>query len=284
LTVMARPWTPWKLHVEAPGKHELKIGGNNADEGAWNFIGTVKTLVADVVLGDVWPEKLNLHIKDLDMDGSALLMVSSLRIGFHHDPSARASEIGVNVSVQGQNITVPGGLPEPLGNQVDVIDVMARITGDVRPGPAQDRVPAWQQSGGAVRVERLKFRGGPLAFTAGGRAALDKDLQPQGAFTAKIEGLFQVMEILRAKGLMRDGDAVMATMALSALSKRPKDGGTPFINISVTVQDGDVGVGPLKVMTMPTLDWGFPVHAPEPAPVMEPTPPPRDYKDVKPIY
>jgi len=26
LTVATRPWMPWKLHVEAPGRHQLKLG------------------------------------------------------------------------------------------------------------------------------------------------------------------------------------------------------------------------------------------------------------------
>jgi hypothetical protein len=83
---------------------------------------------------------------------------------------------------------------------------------------------------------------------------------------------------------MREGDAVMATMALSALSKRPKDGGAPFMNVSVTVQDSELSVGPLKIMKMPHFDWGLPINTGGTDMAQEPTPPPRDYKDVKPIF
>ena len=134
-------------------------------------------------------------------------------------------------------------------------------------------------------MERFKFRGGPLGVAAGGNLVLGKQLQPQATFTAKFEGLFQVMEILRAKGLMKAGDAVVATMALSALSRRPEDGGAPTINIAVSVRDGVLRLGPLEVMKVPHIDWGVPVSAPiQPAPVTEPEPPKRDYKDAPPVF
>lgn len=277
LTVMARPWQPWTLHVQAPGKHMLEIGG-----GRLNLTGAAEVLRADVILGDQWPEELDLQVQGLTFNGSAPLAVESLRLAFTHDASASASATGVSLNLQGSGITVPGGLPQPLGDRVQNIDLVARITGSVVPGPISKRLPAWRDSGGAIDVDRLKLRSGPLGLAAAGTAALDKNLQPQGAFTAKIEGLFQVLEILRAKGLMRASDAVVATMALSALSKRPKDGGAASINVSVTVQEGALSLGPLKVMKMPKFDWGI---AARPAPAKTaPQPAQRDYKAIKPVY
>ncbi|MBL4615027.1 MAG: DUF2125 domain-containing protein [Magnetovibrio sp.] len=279
LQVMARPWRPWTLHVKAPGQHKLELG-----DGRMSFAGAAQVLSADVVLGDIRPERLELKVRGLTFNGSAPLAVDRLNVSFSHDPGAQASATGIRLKVQGSGITVPGGLPQPLGDQVQSIDLVARITGSVVPGPARQRVPAWRDSGGAVDVERLKFRSGPLALAAAGTAALDQNLQPQGAFTAKIEGLFQVMEILRAKGVMRASEAVVATMALSALSKRPKGGGVPFINISITVQDGTLSIGPLKVMKMPQMNWGFSAVSAPPKNEPAAQPQPRDYKAIKPVY
>lgn len=282
ITVMARPWTPWKLHVQAPGKHKLETQGS-----ALKLSGTVETLNADVVLGAVWPEELDLNVQGLSMNGSAPLGADRLRVFFTHDASTQAGGVGLSIHAKGQNITIPGGLPQPLGSKVQSLDLLARVTGSVIPGPVKTQIPAWRDSGGAIDVERLKFRSGPVGMAAVGTAALDQGLQPQGAFTAKIEGLFQAMEILRAKGLMRDSDAVVATMALSALSKRPKGGGVPSINVALSVQDGELSIGPLKVMKMPHFDWGFagPESRPEtPGTAVEPSVSPRDYKSITPIY
>lgn len=279
LRVSARPWTPWRLHVEAPGKHDLSLGGQ-----AMQFSGAAQMLVADVVLGDNWPEELDLAVQGLTMNGSAPLAAERLRLKLRHVPDAKSSETGLDINVTGRNLTVPGGLPQPLGDQVETIDLVARASGRVGPGSLGDSITAWRDSGGALDIERLRFRGGPLAMVASGTLALDRELQPQGAFTAKFEGLFQVMEILRAKGIMRDGEALVATMALSALSKRPKDGGAPTINVAVTVQDGALSLGPLKVMEMPRFDWGIAPTVAAPQAPAEPSPPPRNYKNVKPIF
>lgn len=279
ITVMARPWTPWHLHIEAPGKHKLDIG-----DGTMSLSGAAQSLTADVVLGEHWPEELDLKIQGLSMNGSAPLSAGRFDLMAKHNPSAHGSETGLSLNLLGHDLIVPGGLPQPLGDHIQTLDLSARVLGAVHPGSLRDRLPGWRDSGGAVDVERLKFRGGPLGLTAGGTLALDQDLQPQGAFTAKIEGLFQIMEILRAKGLMRDGEAVVATMALSALSKRPKGGGAPSINVSVTVQDGELSLGPLKVMNMPHFEWGIPSTPSMPEPMPEPKEPPRDYKKGPVVY
>jgi len=282
LSVTARPWTPWKLHVVASGKHDLTVA-----DGALHFTGAVEKLIADTVLGDVWPQSLNLQLAGLVMNGSAPLSLERLHVQMAHDPSTQAGGTGLKLIVNGGNLMLAGVLPQPLGDQVQSIDVIARVSGAVVPGPMKERVPAWRDSGGAIEFERLKFRSGNFALTAGGTLALDKDLQPQGAFTAKIEGLFQMLEILRARGVMSGGDAVVTTMALSALSKRPKGGGTPFINVSATVQDRVLSLGPLKVLKVPMVNWGFAgqvapsAHVPPVEP--DPSPPPRNYKDIKPV-
>lgn len=278
LVITAKPWTPWNLRIEAPGKHELNIGGR------WQFDGAAERLVMDVNLGEVWPDELDLNVQGLSMNGSAPLAAGRLRISAEHNPDAQASETGLSLRIQGDDIIWPGGLPQPLGDRIAALDVVARLNGNVNPGPLGERLTAWQESGGVLDVERLRFRGGPLGVAAGGNLVLDQQLQPEATFTAKFEGLFQVVEILRAKGLMKAGDAVVATMALSALSRRSDDGGAPSINVGVSVRDGVLRLGPLEVMKMPHIDWGIPAPVPDqPAPEADPEPPKRDYKDVPPV-
>lgn len=286
LEVSANPWTPWRLHVNAPGHQRLDLG--NGAGKPLQFEGQAKSLMLDAVLGGVWPETMDVRLQDLELSGTEPISIAKMRVRFSHSPTTQAGGTGISLRLEGDDLNLPGMLPRTLGDLIHTIDVALRVTGAVVPpseaGQPQSSLVAWRDSGGAIEVEHLKFRSGPLGIAAGGTAALDQNLQPEGAFTAKIEGFFQVMEILRAQGIMREGDAVMATMALSALSKRPKDGGAPFMNVSVTVQDGELSVGPLKIMKMPPFDWGLPTTAVETDMAQDPTPSPRDYKDVKPIF
>jgi len=283
LVVSARPWMPWKLNVEASGRHTVAVG---AGTNAVRYLGAAERLSADVELGDVWPQRLDVRVRDLQLKGEKrpdpqVLSIGRVRAILDHDPTRQAGGTGLRVNFRGRDIVLPGGLPAPLTDGFEQIEVSARVTGSVIPGPADVRIPAWRDSGGAIEFERLKIRSGSLAVDAGGTLAVDKRLQPEGAFTAKVEGLFQLFEILRAQGIMRGSEAVVATMALTALSKRPTDGGAPFINLSATLQDGMLSLGPLKIMKVPTLNWGF--SNPSSPPPKAVAPPPRDYKDIKPV-
>jgi len=271
LTVGTRPWMPWKLHVEAPGRHKVKLGG-----GAINLSGQAETLSVDMIPGDVWAQSVDLTVAGLEMSNGERVGVDDLKAHFSYEPDGT----GLRFSAKGRNLMLPRNAEMILGNTVQNFDIALRISDPLTPGDVLEALPTWRAGGGIVDVERLKLRSGPLGLAATGTLALDDALQPMGAFTAKIEGLFQVLEILRVRGLVRDGDAVIATMALAALSKRPRNGGASAINLSVTVQDGMLSLGTIALMKMPHIVWGIKAEAP--APVAEPAPP-RDYKNVPPV-
>lgn len=271
LTVGTRPWMPWKLHVEAPGRHKVTLGG-----GTINFSGQAETLSVDVTPGDVWPQSLGLTIAGLELSNGERVGVDDLKVHFSYEPDGT----GLRFWAKGTNLMLPRDAEMILGNQVQNFDMALRISDPLMPGDVFEALPNWRAGGGIVEVERFKVRSGPLGVATAGTVALDDALQPMGAFTAKIEGLFQVLEILRVRGFVSGGDAVIATMALSALSKRPRNGGASSINLSVTVQDGTLSLGPIALMKMPHIVWGIKAEAP--APVAEPAPP-RDYKDIPPV-
>lgn len=265
LTLSARPWWPWRIHAEAPGPQTVEWG-------ALTMSGQAEQLSADLSLGEPWPERLTVAIQGLNLQGDAALVAEALTLDFHHDAS-------VALTVAGSNLTLPLGGGWGLGDTVQSLDAELRVIGPVAPGPLAERLPAWRDGGGTLEVDQLKLRVGPLALATSGTVALDDALQPIAAFTAKFEGLFQVLEIFRKQGLVRDSDAVVATMALSAFSKRGENGAAPSINLAVSVQDGKLSLGPIPILDMPTFTWG--IAPPEPVSDEEPV---RDYKDVPPIY
>lgn len=280
LTLTTRPWLPWHLHVDAPGRHDIKTA-----DGRLGVSGEVARLGIDLVAGDGWPERLGLDLQGLNFSGSTDVSVDSLMLDLTHDASVKAGGDGLTLALSGSAITLPLGGGWGVGDTLENVDIALTVNGPVRigplAGPLAERLAQWRDVGGAVQFERLKLRAGPLALAAAGTVALDPDLQPVGAFSAKFEGLFQVLEILRTQGLIRDGDAVLATMALAALSKRSPDGGPPSINLAVSVQDRKLSLGTIPILELPILDWGLAPAAD--APQAE-QPPQRDYKDVPTIY
>lgn len=281
LTLSARPWSPWRLHADAPGHHELATR-----DGRMTLSGDVARLGVDLILGDGWPERLTLDLQGLNLSGSDPIGADALTVDVTHNAAVTAGGNGLTLALSGTKLTLPLDGAWGLGDTLDSVDVALTVTGPVQLGPISaspwgERLTQWRDVGGAVQVGRLSARAGALAVATTGTLALDGEMQPVGAFTAKFEGLFQVIETLRAQGIVDDGDAVLATMALAAMSKRSPDGGAPSINLAVSVQDRKLSLGPIPLLVLPVIDWG--PGAGGAAPEEEQTPV-RDYKAVPSIY
>lgn len=274
VTITTRPWAPWKLHVEAPGRHELSIG-----EGL-NVKGKVETLSTDIVTGSELPEELTLNLAGVDLRGDTQVVMDALRVNLKHDAEITASGEGLSIELTGTNFTLPLRGGWGLGNNIANIEALLKVNGPVKLGALFDRLTTWRDVGGRVNVERLKLRAGPLAIAAAGTVALDDNLQPVATLSAKIEGLFQVLSIMRKQGVVRDGDAVLATMVLSALSKRPPGGGKSSINLAVNITDGKLMLGPVPVLSVPEIKWE---QAPIASKSAHTAPPKRDYKNIAPV-
>jgi len=186
--------------------------------------------------------------------------------------------------VKGEALHLPKTVKLPLGNLMQSVDIKIKVDHPLSPtqlaSDLTDVLPAWQQRENKIDIQRFKVRYGPLGVTTSGPLSLDEDLQPTGVFTAKIEGLFHVLEILRIQGLVRPANAVIATMALSIFSKRPSGGGPSSINLSVKLKKGKLNLGPVSILDMGHFTWGIPA----PAPLVKEVPAPRNYKNMPPIF
>ncbi len=104
-------------------------------------------------------------------------------------------------------------------------------------------------------MERLAITYGPLSAQATGTVALDGNMQPVGAFTAKIQGFRETVDALQERGLVRGRDAVTAKLVLGALAKTPAGGGPQTLNLAITVQDRTLFAGPVPLARLPAIDW-----------------------------
>ncbi len=255
-----KPWAPFRVTILPSGIQEVALSRGGRTQ---TFRGLAKRIEATLSIGDGRPEDVMATVEGLDLSvaggGGGALRLDSGRLRARFMKNAGGSDntpaFDLVFDANGLGFAAASGLP--FGNVVNHIGFSGQVLGPLDPArgfPAKDALAVWRDGGGTVTVSRLEAVWGPLGLRASGTLALDEDMQPIGAFTAKFKGFITGVEALRKRGLIRSRDAVTATLVLGALSRKDSDGGTS-LNLSVTVRKRKLFVGPLPLMEIPEISW-----------------------------
>jgi hypothetical protein len=262
--VSMRPWNPWRVEVDLAGTHKVGLGGGATYDGA------AGELTVDLALGGDWPERIGLTVRALAFARSG--GATALKIGRatvearHHDfpddePPDHQTRV-LEVSLKSQGLRVPSELGLPLGRNISALNLEAALLGATPPGTLLESLAKWRDGGGTVEVGHLSLDYGPLVLRGNGTLALDAAMQPIGSFTAKIQGFFETINVLRRKGLVRSRDAVTAKLVLGILAKKPPGGGPATFSLPLTLQNQTLYAGPVSIATVPPIEWSGPVPPP----------------------
>lgn len=153
-----------------------------------------------------------------------------------------------------ENLTVPGKLPAPLSNTIREISFSADVVGAMENGALPKMLTGWSNAGGAVSLKDFTLDWAPLVIGGEGSLALDQGLQPMGAFTARLQGFADGLDIVVREHRMEKQEAAVAKAMLGLMSK-PGAGGAAEISLPLTIQDRMVSAGPLKLFEVPRVDW-----------------------------
>ena len=261
LTVEMRPWNPWRLTIMPTGALTLglTIGGEPV-----TYVGLADEIAIGLGLAGGWPKSgeltvsgLNLSLADENGDSGESIAVKTMRLQALRDAADDADHrtVTFDLHLQAEGLETPAGVFLPLGNRVDNLVLDASVLGAIPAGWLPESLAAWRDRGGTVEVPRMEFIYGPLIARAEGTLALDGDMQPIGAFTAKFQGFFEIVDALRKQGLIRSVDAITAKVVLGALARRPRDGGPASLNLAITLQNRKVFAGPVSLLDLPAIDW-----------------------------
>lgn len=161
-----------------------------------------------------------------------------------------------SLTLDATDVVLPRELATPLGDRVRYF----KTDIDLKGGPPPDAITPealdrWRRDGGDVEFRSLAFGHGDADVRAKGTLALDGDLQPIAAFTAKISGFKETVDALIAAGMVRPREGAMAKAVLGFLASTPKNGGRAEFGAAVTVQDRILSVGPVSLMRLPAVRW-----------------------------
>lgn len=161
--------------------------------------------------------------------------------------------------MRGLTLADTDGAALPLGARAEVLEVRGQVLGPFLPRPDRtfhDTVQAWRDAGGTIDVEQLRLMWSPLSVAAAGTVALDGNLQPEAALTARLQGFFQAITQLEQNGVVRPRDASVARVVLGVMAQRDPQGGAPVLSVPLSIQNRLMRVGPVAVGTLPPIRWG----------------------------
>jgi len=167
-------------------------------------------------------------------------------------PDAVHSRLVVNTT----NLALPESVQLPsLEKTVKSLRVTAEMKGALTNGSLPRVLDAWRQAGGALEVRDFAIDWPPVGIFATGTLALDENLQPIGAASAKFEGFFALIDSLVTEGEIRTSDAAMAKVVLGVLARRPEAGGPAELSLSLTLQDRTLFAGPVTLLQLDEIEW-----------------------------
>ncbi|MGE3934196.1 MAG: DUF2125 domain-containing protein [Rhodospirillaceae bacterium] len=167
----------------------------------------------------------------------------------------RSPHAGPGVVATVEQLMLPAAARAPLGREIAHLDVEAQVLGQAPAAPLRQAAAAWRDGGGTLELRRLALHWGNLQLVADGTVALDRDMQPMGAATARIAGFNETIDALAANGAVNMRDAGTAKAALSMMARPAPDTGRPEIRVPLNVQQSQLFLGPFPLLRVPRIEW-----------------------------
>jgi hypothetical protein len=168
----------------------------------------------------------------------------------------QSGEPALGFSLHAEAISPPPGIARTLGSHIADLTLNGVLDGPMpRARRLADRASAWRDGGGALEIQHLAVNWGPLDLTASATLALDEQLQPMGAGSARIVGYAETLDALAAHNVVSKSAATAAKAVLSLLAHNPDDGSPPDVEVPLTLQYRTLSMRQVPLVRLPELDW-----------------------------
>ncbi len=254
------PWQPTRYHLHLSGGQKLRFR-NKGKLVAYR--GGVKSLIVKTGLAlDGYPTDASLSLVDLNLvstSGAEPISAGKLKLKFQRGIASQVAQApALEISFEAEGVVAPNFLRSPFGGTYKRVVLSARQLGKIENHrPLLSQIIEWRDQGGIVEVDHLALDHGPLVLSANGTLALDKNMQPSGAFTSRTFGFFEAVDRLKEKRMIKNKDATMAKLVLGLVSKTSGDGERRRLDLPITVQNSSVYTGPIRLARLAPVDWSF---------------------------
>ena len=256
LQATARPWNFRSWMIDVPSGLTATVGPADAPRARLS----AQTLAGDVVLDAERDIAITLDLQHPvfetpvgDADGRVAAREAAISVAAPRQSPRTHTEPALSLAVEAHDLQVPQA-PAPFRGTMHELAFDLTVLGPVPDLPPRQAAEAWRDAGGTIEVEKIAARMGDLAVAGSGTFALDREMQPEAAFTGSVQGYERLIAELSAAGILPSGGSMLARLGLSLLAK-PGTEGQPEIKTSFTIQNGEMSLGPFKLGHAPRIGW-----------------------------
>jgi len=243
LRLWAHPLWPDTAHLTTSGRQDLHW--NDRDLGV-----EVASLAADVSASG-----LDAHLHALRHPSG--LAVADLALSVAALPIAQrpASHPATwRFALSARDLTLPAANIQGFDDHVALAEISGRVMGEIPAGPPLAAIIGWSKQGGVLDLDHVAVDWPPLGLEGDGTAALDPHGQPLVALSTRIRGFDTLMDRLAQNGLVEPASGRTLKTILGLMSK-PDTRGRPAIPAPVSIQDGQLYLGPARLTPVPSIPW-----------------------------
>ena len=254
LQAVAQPWDLRHVIFSFEGRHEMSYVARGERQ---RVAAMAEASLASVVLdGDGRLRRFAVDLQGLELTASVWRGgLKAKRLQLHGRINAGDDEArprgSRELALEALGVTLPPEASGPLGRGIARIQAEVTILGTLPHGPPAAALAAWRDDGGTVELRTLAVAWGPLDLSASGTLALDAEMRPIGAATARLKGYDETIDALSASGWLDSTKAQAAKMVLGLLAK--EEAGGKVLRVPVSLQQGRFYVGPLPLLRLPPL-------------------------------
>jgi hypothetical protein len=170
---------------------------------------------------------------------------------------AAGRTIGLRLSAEAITLPPPPAPQAPLGAHIASATFEGTLSGTLprdAPNPAA-AAAAWRDSGGKLVLHDLAIGWGPLGVSGSASVTLDAALQPEVTATLRLIGMQETLSALAAAHVISPRAAGAAKAVAGLLAEAPEGGGTPGVEVPVTLHDRTLSLGMIPLATAAKLNW-----------------------------
>ena len=160
-------------------------------------------------------------------------------------------------SFKAHNLDPGFPLPKPFDQKVKIFHLRGRFDLNNKKFPLNfpRLIRAFSQEGGTIELENADVEWGEINLRANGTFTLDELKQPIASFSARIIGLEGVLNGLVTQGVLTKGAAQLSGLALDFFKKPSPQDKSEAHEVSLTLQNGELSLGPVTLFRFPPLRW-----------------------------